>query len=201
MVLAALALVAGLAACGSSAKPATAPTSTRPPSTTGTTSTTASTSSTTGTAPATSSTTAGGTPVCASDGLTVTGSVTDPGAGSYSEVLTFVNKGTSACTLSGYPGVSAVGAGGGQIGPAAVRTGQPTGTVTVRPGQAASAVLRVAQAGDFPASACQPQPATGFRVYPPGQTAPVFVGATLQACAGSAVQFHINAIVAGIAAG
>lgn len=204
LVVAGLALVVGLAGCGSSAKHGAAPPSTHPPSTTASTATTASgsTSSTTGTAPATSTTTSSpGTPACASDGLTVTGSVTDPGAGSYSEVLTFVNKGTSPCTLSGYPGVSAVGAGGAQIGPAAVRTGRPSGTVTVHPGQAASAVLRVAQAGNFPAPACQPQPATGFRVFPPQQTAPVIVGASLQACAGTAVQFQINPIVAGIAAG
>lgn len=131
----------------------------------------------------------------------MSGSVTDPGAGSYSEVLTFVNKGTAPCTLSGYPGVSAVGAGGAQIGPAAARTGKPSGAVTVKPGQAASAVLRVAQAGNFGPPTCQPEPATGFRVYPPGQTVPVFVGASLQACAGTAVQFQINPVVAGIAAG
>jgi hypothetical protein len=131
----------------------------------------------------------------------VSGSVTDPGAGSYSEVLTFVNKGSSPCTLSGWPGVSAVSSAGAQLGPAAVRTGQPSGTVTVQPGQAASAVLRVAQAGNFPAATCQPRPAAGFRVFPPGQTAPLLVTAALQACAGTSVQFQINPVVAGIAPG
>lgn len=202
-VLVGLAFVAGLAACGSSTHraaptPPTSVASGAPPTATGGSGPTSSTTRSGSVVPTTIR--PPGVPACASDGLAVSGAATDPGAGSYSEVLTFVNKATSPCTLSGYPGVSAVGAGGAQIGAAAVRTGRTSGTVTLNAGQAASAVLRVAQAGNFGPS-CQPQPATGFRVYPPQQTASVLVGASLQACAGTVVQFQINPVVAGVAAG
>jgi hypothetical protein len=47
--------------------------------------------------------------------------------------------------------------------------------VTVANGATAKAVLRVVEAGNFPASTCHMVEAAGFKVYPPNQTRPATV--------------------------
>ena len=64
-------------------------------------------------------------------------------AGSTYYPLEFSNVGRQACALSGFPGVSAYGKGGGQVGPAASRKPQRHSTVTLAPGATAHAILRV----------------------------------------------------------
>ncbi|GIG30288.1 DUF4232 domain-containing protein [Cellulomonas marina] len=107
-------------------------------------------------------------------------------AGSVTPDVVLTNTGTVPCTLQGWPGVSLVGGGDGtQIGAPAVldRTSEHP-TVTLAPGGTALAALRIARADDYDAAACDPQPADGLRVYPPGDTASLFVEAEgLTGCA------------------
>ncbi|GDY31787.1 DUF4232 domain-containing protein [Gandjariella thermophila] len=86
------------------------------------------------------------------------------------------NIGKANCVLSGFPGVSFVAPGNGeQVGAPAGHDG-PTGPqVTLAPGQMASAIVRVASTENYPASDCNPVAVAGFRVYPPDDTAAMFV--------------------------
>jgi Domain of unknown function (DUF4232) len=101
-------------------------------------------------------------------------------AGSIYYPLEFSNVGHRACTLSGYPGVSAFGNGGGQIGPAATRNTQNHGTVTLAPGATAHAILRVV---DWGALCSKEVAADGLKVYPPGETRSEPVPFSFGACA------------------
>jgi hypothetical protein len=90
------------------------------------------------------------------------------------------NIGSSPCALYGYPGVSWVaGADGHQVGAAATRqpnnSGSSEGTVILAPGALASAPLDIVNASAIPPSSCKPVPVRGLRVYPPGQTAAMFI--------------------------
>lgn len=90
------------------------------------------------------------------------------------------NIGSSACTLYGYPGVAWVaGADGHQVGAAAVRQAESTqsaeNTVTLAPGALASAPFDIVNAQAFAPSECKAVPVRGLRVYPPGQTAALFL--------------------------
>jgi Protein of unknown function (DUF4232) len=124
--------------------------------------------------------TAASTAACTSGDLKVTIGG-GPGAGmSQDHVgLQFTNVGSSACTLSGYPGVSWVaGADGHQVGAAATRQANATGTektVTLAPGGIASAPLDIVDAAVFSTSQCKPVPVRGLRVYPPNEKAALFL--------------------------
>jgi hypothetical protein len=89
------------------------------------------------------------------------------------------NIGSSACTLYGFPGVSWVaGADGHQVGAAAVREPDPSGTektVTLAPGALASAPLDIVDAAVIPPSECRPVPVRGLRIYSPGEKAALFL--------------------------
>lgn len=103
--------------------------------------------------------------------------------------LVLTNTGATSCTLQGWPGVSFVGGGdGAQIGAAATQdqaSAHPT--VTLAPGQAAVAPLKIGQAGNYSSADCGPRTPDGFRVYPPGSKQSLFVRDTsYQACADSA---------------
>lgn len=89
-------------------------------------------------------------------------------AGSIYLHITFHNKSGSTCHLYGYPGVSAVGTHGNQLGDAAQRDGiDPAQYVNIAPGRYAHATLRYSDVvATDPAS--HPAHANGFRVYPPG---------------------------------
>jgi hypothetical protein len=110
-------------------------------------------------------------PACTSSQLSVSVGQSQGAAGSLIVPLVFQNTGSTTCSLQGYPGVSIVGAGGAQLGAAATRTGQATPLVSLPPGQTTMAIFRQANPGNLN---CTPVPATGFRVYPPNQTAALF---------------------------
>lgn len=122
---------------------------------------------------------------CTTGNLSVTLTGTQGAAGSTISDLVFTNRGSTPCTMTGYPGVSLVaGSNGTQVGAAAARTAvAPVHTITVQPGTAATAKLRQAQAGNFPASVCHPISVRGFRVYPPNNTAAAFVASPGRGCA------------------
>ncbi|MFI7482652.1 DUF4232 domain-containing protein [Kocuria sp. M1R5S2] len=108
-------------------------------------------------------------------------------AGSVFVNLTATNTSDTPCTLGGYPGVSFVDASGAMIGAPAVRDATTPGTgQAVAPGESVSAVLRVGQAGNYPA--CDARAAAGLRVYPPESTESVVVPFPAQACADPQIQ-------------
>jgi hypothetical protein len=114
--------------------------------------------------------------------LTATlGAGSGSGAGHAYPVLVLTNKGSTTCTVRGYPGVSFVGNGNGtQLGAAATReaAGIPITTLTLAPGAAAHAQLNITMAGNYAAATCKPKTADGLRIYPPDETSSVFVATT-----------------------
>jgi hypothetical protein len=110
-------------------------------------------------------------------------------AGSFYFDLTFTNTGSKSCTLYGYPGVSFITASGRQLGAAATEDPTyPRELVTLTPGAVAHAELRVTDAMNYPSPACQVVTAHRLRVFPPGQTNPLYLTLDARACAITSVQ-------------
>jgi Protein of unknown function (DUF4232) len=150
-------------------------------------------------------------PACATSGLVVWLNV-PPGndfAGGAAYNLEFTNQSGHACTLHGYPGVSAVSLSGRQLPTPAGWAGAPSATVTLASGATATAPLQVADTGDFGGQCFQRPPqgpgkpgvlpvAAGLRVYPPNQVASKVVPYPLQACAHTGpVWMHVGQVKAG----
>jgi Protein of unknown function (DUF4232) len=143
---------------------------------------------------------------CATSTLKAATGPANGAAGSAYVPIRFTNVSSRTCTLSGYPGVSFVtGPTGSQVGNAADRMPPPNGLarpVALAPGAVASAVLQIADAGNFyPASRCRPASGPYLRVYPPGQTGALFIrtgfGAGV-ACASRAVTtLHVGPVQPG----
>ncbi|HEY5985206.1 MAG TPA: DUF4232 domain-containing protein, partial [Streptosporangiaceae bacterium] len=128
----------------------------------------------------------GSTPRCTTAGLQVWLGLGAGGAaaGSVSYPMEFTNITSHTCYLYGHPGVSAVRA-GHQAGSAASRVRSPFGAervVTLAPGATAHTVLRITDAGNFPASACGPVTADALRVYPPDAFRSALIPFTFRAC-------------------
>jgi Protein of unknown function (DUF4232) len=118
----------------------------------------------------------------------LTGSLGPPdgAAGSIYRTLILTNTGNRSCELTGFPGVSYVaGEQGEQIGPAAAMLGDRGGPVPLAVGAAAGAQLRLVNVGNYDVAACRPTPVRGLRVYPPGDTAALFVPLDGVGCAGT----------------
>jgi hypothetical protein len=129
-----------------------------------------------------------------------------PGSGSAGHMtgaLLLRNAAAAACTLRGYPGVSFVDARGHQLGIPAERQGASGGTVTVRPGKAAGAQLSIVDVDVYPRAACRPTVASGLRVYPPDQTAALYVAHPVRVCRRDQRDATIGAMtrLGGLAAG
>jgi hypothetical protein len=136
----------------------------------------------------------GGLTVCQSTALKVAVDASQAGgaAGSVYYPVNFTNTSGAPCGLYGYPGMSfvtAAGNAGRQIGATAQRD-PAFGDLSVRlPADGvAHAWLQVAQAGNYPASACQPMTAHWLRVFPPGDTAATYVGVSFSACASASTR-------------
>jgi hypothetical protein len=105
-------------------------------------------------------------------------------AGSVYRQLVFTNTGARTCELRGFPGVSYVtGDDGHQVGPAAEMSGERGGQVPIAPGGTARAQLRLVNVQNYDPAACSPTPVRGLRVYPPGDTAALFVAMEGTGCA------------------
>jgi hypothetical protein len=151
--------------------------------------------------------TAAGTPRCTTAKLVVWLDTMSNGyAGGRDYGLEFTNLSGHACTLFGYPGVSAVNLAGRQIGSAASRDNVHSpvvvtlagGTTTNMAGTLATVVLKITDAGVYPPSACRQVTAAGLRVYPPGQTASKLVPFPFGACSRTGpVILHVEAIQKG----
>jgi len=114
-------------------------------------------------------------------------------------VLVFTNIGSQACEMQGFPGVSYVaGDVGQQVGPAAERVGDPGGSVRIAPGATASAQLQLVNVANYDAAVCRPTPVRGLRIYPPDETAALFVPVEATGCAGAppGSQLTVGTIIA-----
>ncbi|HUA30145.1 MAG TPA: DUF4232 domain-containing protein [Streptosporangiaceae bacterium] len=151
--------------------------------------------------PSPAATTPSGPAPCATSALKVTVSTSGGGAaaGSTYYPLQFVNTSSSSCTLYGYPGVSFVTAqGGSQIGPAATRNPvTPKQLVTVAPGQTVHAELQVVDAGNYPPADCGMVTAHWLKIFPPNQTAPLYVSFSAQTCTKAKQILTVQTVQAG----
>jgi uncharacterized protein DUF4232 len=97
-------------------------------------------------------------------------------AGSVYRPLIFTNTSSHTCELRGFPGVSYVaGDDGHQVGPAAAMSGERGGQVPIPPGGTAQAQLQLVNVQNYDPADCHPVPVRGLRIYPPGDTASLFV--------------------------
>jgi Protein of unknown function (DUF4232) len=119
-------------------------------------------------------------------------------AGTIYYQLTLRNTGKSACFVQGYPGVSFVaGSDGHQVGASATRVPGNVSRVVLQPGQSASSTLGIVDAKNFPPS-CGWTNVLGLRVYPPDQTAALFVPHNDVACASTQdVTLKVGPLAAG----
>ena len=177
-----------IAACGPSPSPAGS-SSAPPTSATPSPSTSASPSaSSSPSAPATSAAPAGPA-LCKASSLTVATDSTGGGAaGSIYEKLILTNSGSASCILEGFAGVSLTAdANGAPIGePAARETTVPVTRIELAPGKAAWAELRYTQAGNY--GDCTKVAAAGYRIYPPEDTASLFVAEPHDACSNAGIK-------------
>ena len=102
--------------------------------------------------------------------------------GSVFYPLKFTNKSGQACTLRGYPGVSAITRSGKQIGSPASRAGSKFRTVTLAPGKQRQATIRVLDTGAFSKSSCKPVKSAALRIFPPNQTQSLTIKAKFSVC-------------------
>jgi hypothetical protein len=129
-----------------------------------------------------------GPAMCKSADLTAaTDSAGGGAAGSVYLQLVLTNSGAEPCLLKGYAGVSLTAdANGDPIGAAATRDDStPVADVLLAPGKAGTATLRYTQASNYPD--CARTPAAGFRIYPPEDTASLFVAEPRDACSNTGI--------------
>jgi hypothetical protein len=107
-------------------------------------------------------------------------------AGTVFYPLKFVNKSKTNCTLRGYPGVSAVGKRGRQIGKPARRIASKYRTVTVRPGKQQSSSVGIIDTGVFSPARCKPVTASGMKVFPPNAATAVVIKKKFSTCSSKA---------------
>ena len=123
-------------------------------------------------------------PVCTAGNLSVwvDANQSSGAAGTFAYPLELTNISGHACRTFGYPGVSATGAGGRQLGDAASRdTLFPARVVTIPAGGTAHADLFYANA-EVTTSGCKPTAASLIKVFPPDSRAAKLGFFSLQAC-------------------
>jgi uncharacterized protein DUF4232 len=116
-------------------------------------------------------------------------------AGSDYLTIDFTNTGSSSCTLYGYPGMSLANS-GGPIGASATRDPSHSPTlVTLAPGAKANAVLRVADAQNYPSGTCSPDSSSFLLIYPPNQKQATDVPYKSTGCKNSSVKLLSVSVV------
>ncbi|WP_129660674.1 DUF4232 domain-containing protein [Rothia halotolerans] len=125
---------------------------------------------------------------CSTNDLRIAVDTEEGAAGSTYYSITMTNGGDAACAISGYPGVSFVGADGSTVGASAAPASDLTGAgQTLEPGDATEAVLRSTQA-DLYGETCQKENASGLQVTAPGDDSSLTVNFPLSACGNPGVQ-------------
>ncbi len=120
-------------------------------------------------------------------------------AGGAAYQLELSNVSGRACTVYGYPGVSAIGPGGHQLGSAAGRdNADPVRLITLGRGATAHVLLRITDVGNYSPASCHPATAVALRVYPPNDFSALQVPFSFRACsARGPVYLHVRATVTG----
>lgn len=104
-------------------------------------------------------------------------------AGSTYYALEISNVSSHSCWLYGFPGVSAVKPGGGQLGSAAARSpGFTSSVITLGPFQTAHVDLQITDVGVYAPTSCRPTTAVALRVYAPGDYASIVFPFSFRAC-------------------
>ncbi|HTP15751.1 MAG TPA: DUF4232 domain-containing protein [Streptosporangiaceae bacterium] len=116
---------------------------------------------------------AAATPRCLSENLRVR-FIRDNGyAGGYVYDVLWQNEGTSVCTLTGYPGTSALGSLKRVLGkPAGRDVVYPVTTVTIPTGGIVVSFLRITDVAAYSKAVCNQALASFLRIYPPGAFLP-----------------------------
>jgi Protein of unknown function (DUF4232) len=138
------------------------------------------------TSSSTASTTAAAIPKCTASDLGVWVAV-DQGNGAAGTIyypLEFTNLSGHACSLFGYPGVSAIGRSGSQLGsPAEWGSRAGARTVYLAPGATAHTILAYHDAAVSTQPGCDPvYTATLLRVYPPDQYHATYAAFAFEVC-------------------
>ena len=126
-------------------------------------------------------------PLCATTQLTlrIGGGLVSDGADIY--YIYFKDTGATACTLRGYPGISAVTGPDGsasQIGSDAKRAStSPVASQLLKPGRSVQATLRFARTGNFVLPQCQHVNVLFLKIFPPGGATAAYAGIDEQVCA------------------
>jgi hypothetical protein len=197
---AALSCLAAVAGCSSSASPSATPTVTRTVTVGPSASGASSSASTTPSSPSSPAGPVTSAVSCATSSLNVKQGLGQGYAGGVYEVIDFTNTSNSPCSLYGYPGVSLVtGPPYTQVGLAAKRstTSAQVKLITLAPGATGNALLQIVDALNYPSATCGPTKATALKVYPPNQTAPVYLANTSTACSKSVQTMNIGPVQAG----
>jgi len=186
-----------VAGCSSSASPSATPTTTKTVTATPSASAASSGANTNPSSPAGPVTSAVS---CATSSLDVKQGLGQGYAGGVYEVIDFTNTSNAPCSLYGYPGVSLVtGPPYTQVGLAAKRstTSGQVKLITLAPGATANALLQIVDALNYPSATCGPTKAAALKVYPPNQTAPVYLPNTSTACSKPVQTMNIGPVQAG----
>ncbi|RSM63998.1 DUF4232 domain-containing protein [Kibdelosporangium aridum] len=124
--------------------------------------------------------------LCKSANLKLSVGDGDAAAGTVYRNLVFTNVSSAPCTIQGFPGVSYVtGDNGQQVGEPAVRVGSKGAAIKLAPGQSAVAPVGFTQVANYDPAVCKPTEVRGLRVYPPQETASMFVALAGTGCAGN----------------
>jgi hypothetical protein len=137
---------------------------------------------------------------CPTSGLKVATGTAGAAAGSLYQQIDFTNTSGRTCTLYGYPGVAQTTdmTPGSQVGAAATKsTAKPKMVITLAAGKTASATLQITQVVNYPTANCGPEDSRYLQVYPPGQTAAVYLPYQSKGCTKPVFVLGITAIVAG----
>jgi hypothetical protein len=133
-------------------------------------------------------------------------------AGSTYYDLEFTNLSAHACSIAGFPGVSALNFAGAQLGNAAEHDAEHVATLVTlasgaaqaglegfQTGNTATVILQITDTGNYPPSTCHSVAAAGLRVYPPDQTASKIVPFPFVACSHRGPLFlHVESVQPGV---
>lgn len=132
---------------------------------------------------------------CSTSALTLRLRAAGAAAGSTYYRLALTNRSSATCSLFGYPGVSAVRAGGAQLGSPARRNPQhPARLVVLRQGATAVAIVQVVDVHNFPPAVCRARRAAGLRIYPPGSYTSKVVPVRFPVCSTSRASLSVEAV-------
>jgi Protein of unknown function (DUF4232) len=121
-------------------------------------------------------------------------------AGSFDLPIGFTNVSKRACTLRGYPGISALNSRQVQLGSAGGRDpGTPNNLITIPAGGTANANMRLTDVYNFPLSTCKPTTTAAYlKVFPPNSRTALIAFFSGAVCSKAGpVYLHVQRVQAG----